>query len=190
MATPELSGFFAVLRGGNGQEVETLLRDLDPFLRKAIRLRLIDGRLRRTLDTTDILQSLLNDFLSQEVGAPPATGDVGGLCAYLTAAVHHKIRRKARKERRHAGSLPDNWDPASPEPTGTRRIDDADLNQFIRGRLSESNVLLFDLRAQGLTWIEIAAKVGGMPDALRMRLTRAVAAVLAAIGHGELSDAR
>jgi hypothetical protein len=42
--------------------------------------------------------------------------------------------------------------------------------------------LLFDLKAQGLTWQEVAAKVGGRADALRMRLNRAVAAVLTELG--------
>ena len=40
-----------------------MLREMDPFLRRVIRLRLLDGRLRRAVDTTDILQSLLKDFL-------------------------------------------------------------------------------------------------------------------------------
>ena len=101
MPTPELQEFFAKIQGADEGAVEAMLQELDPFLRRVIRLRLLDGRFRRAVDTTDILQS-------------------------------------------------------------TR--------------------LLFDLKAQGLTWHEVAAKAGGRADALRMRLNRAVAAVLTELG--------
>src|SRR5690349_19352608 len=87
MPMPDLANFYSVLRSGDRLAVESLLRDLDPFLRKCIRLRLIDERLRRTMDTNDILQSLLNDFLSQDVKASPAVASANGLYAYLAVAV-------------------------------------------------------------------------------------------------------
>src|SRR5437870_4797385 len=120
MATPELKEFLTRLRSGDRQAVEELLRELDPFLRRAIRLRLIDGRLRRVLDTTDIYQSLLKDFLSQE---HPPVETSAGLCAYLAAAVHHKIHTRTRKERRHAGSLPEDWDPVGLEASACQQVE-------------------------------------------------------------------
>jgi DNA-directed RNA polymerase specialized sigma24 family protein len=189
MVTAELSDFFAVLRSGDQQAVEQLLCQLDPILRSIIRLRLIDGRLRRLVDTTDIVQSLLKNFLHQGEKDGPPEG-AGGLCAYMAAAVHHKIRTKARKEVRNAGSLPVDWEPVSPEPPPGRRVEDRDFSQAVRARLSEPARRVFDLKAQGLTWAEVAGQVGGSPDALRMRLRRAVAAALAGLGHEESSDAR
>jgi DNA-directed RNA polymerase specialized sigma24 family protein len=183
MPTPDLAKFYAVLRSGDGPAAEALWRDLDPFLRRAIRLGLIDGRLRRTLDTNDILQSLVKDFLSQDVDASPVAGDAGGLYAYLAAAVRKKIGGKLRKERRHRGSLPSVWEPASTEPAVTQHIEAQDLSQALRARLSESNRRLYDLKAQELSWPEIAEKVGGHPDALRMRLRRAIAAALGEMGQ-------
>jgi RNA polymerase sigma factor (sigma-70 family) len=190
MVTPELSDFLAVLRGADGQAVERLLRRLDPTLRRIIRLRLIDGRLRHALDTADIFQSLLKDFLSRRGPARPPAAAAGGLCAYLAAAARRKIWAKARKERRHAGSLPAGWEAPAPEPPAARQVEDRDFSQAVRGRLPEPTRRLFDLKAQGLSWAEIAAQVGGQPDALRMRLRRAVAAALGELGHGELSHAR
>jgi hypothetical protein len=72
MATPELSDFFAVLRSGDGQAVELLLRQLDPILRRIIRLRLTDGWLRRLMDTTDIFQSLLKELSVPGREGPPS----------------------------------------------------------------------------------------------------------------------
>jgi DNA-directed RNA polymerase specialized sigma24 family protein len=182
MPTPELQEFFGLLQGGDEGAVEAKLQELDPFLRRVIRLRLLDGRLRRTVDTTDILQSLLKDFLRQPSAGEPAETSSSELCAYLAAAVRFKVQTRLRKERRHAGSLPAEWEPASPEPHVGKRAEDQDFAAAIRDRLDESTRLLFDLKAQGLTWQEVAAKLGGRADALRMRVNRAVAAVLTELG--------
>jgi hypothetical protein len=55
-----------------------MLREMDPFLRRVIRMRLLDGRLRRSVDTTDILQSLLKDFLRQPAAGEPAETSSAG----------------------------------------------------------------------------------------------------------------
>ncbi len=76
MPTPELQEFFALIQGGDDGAVEAMLREMDPYLRRVIRMRLLDGRLRRAVDTTDILQSLLKDFLRQPAAGEPAeTGE-------------------------------------------------------------------------------------------------------------------
>jgi hypothetical protein len=205
MVGSELHHFFQILQSGDQQAIDALLRELDPFVRKIIRLRLLDGRLRRVMDTTDIFHSLLKDFLARKTSDPlsaqtpvPALGQrngengadaSAGLRAYLAAAVHHKIETRARKERRHAGGLPIGWDIAGPEPAPSRRVEAEDFRQAIRVRLSEDTQLLFDLKGQALSWNEIATKVGGSPDALRMRLARAVAAALSDLGYNGTSHA-
>ena len=178
MPTPELQEFLAVLQSGDQRAADELLRRLDPFLRRVIRQRLLDGRLRRIVDTTDICQSLLKDFLRVRASRQPPSEASTELCAYLAAAVHHKIQTRLRKERRHAGSLPADWEPVSREPRIGAELDDRDYSDTVRARLDESTRRLFDLKARGHTWAEIAAQLGGTSDALRMRLRRAVAVVL------------
>jgi DNA-directed RNA polymerase specialized sigma24 family protein len=182
MPTQELQEFLAKMQGGDEGAVKAILEELDPFLRRVIHMRLLDGRLRRAVDTTDILQSLLKDFLRQPSAGEPAETSSTELCAYLAAAVRYKVQTRLRKERRHAGSLPEEWEPASHEPHVGKCAEDQDFAAAIRGRLDESARLLFDLKAQGLTWQEVSAQVGGKADALRMRLNRAVAAVLTELG--------
>jgi DNA-directed RNA polymerase specialized sigma24 family protein len=189
MATPEVSDFLAVLRSGDEQAVEQLLRRLDPILRQIIHLRLVDGRLRRLVDTTDIVQSLLKNFLCQGTNGPPTELGPDGLYAWLAAAVHHKIFTKVRKERRHLGSLPDSWEPVSPEPPPVECVEGQDFLQQIRARLPEPVGRLFDLKLQGLSWAATAEQVGGEADALRMRLRRAVTAVLAELESEEVNHA-
>ena len=60
MPTPEVEEFFAKIQGSDEGAVEAMLQEMDPFLRRVIRMRLLDGRLRRAADTTDIPQALLN----------------------------------------------------------------------------------------------------------------------------------
>jgi DNA-directed RNA polymerase specialized sigma24 family protein len=182
MPAPELQELLAKIQSGDGEAGEAMLRETDPFLRRVIRLRLLDGRLRHALDTTDILQSLLKDFLREPAACEPAQTNSAQLCAYLVAAVRHKVQTRWRKNRRNAGSLPEDWEPPSPEPGVGKRVEDQVLAETIRSTLDESALLLLDLKALGLPGQEVAAQVGGRADALRMRLDRAVAAVPTELG--------
>ncbi len=65
MPAPKLQEFFAIMQGGDEGAVEAMLQEMDPFWRRVMRMRLLDGRLRRAVATTDILQLLLKDFLRQ-----------------------------------------------------------------------------------------------------------------------------
>jgi hypothetical protein len=135
MPAPEFQEFLADFRAGDPQAIEAFLRQIDPFLRQAIRLRLIDSRLRRVVNTTDILQSLVKDFLLRQQNETPPVGATGGLYAYLAAAARKKILARLRKECRHLGSLPGDWDAVSPEPSPAQQAERRDLYEVER-RLS------------------------------------------------------
>jgi RNA polymerase sigma-70 factor (ECF subfamily) len=211
MASAEVQEFLETLRTGDSHAVEALLRQIDPFLRKVIRQRLIDGRVRRVVDTTDVFHSVVKDFLARTRSTPataaadgertplPAFGEKAerqspfspnALGAYLAAAVHHKIQTRSRKEKRHAGSLNPEWEPASPDSSPSQLIQEQDFKEAIRARLSKDKQRLFDLKTQGLTWDEIAERVGGRADALRMRLTRSIAAILRELESAEVRHAQ
>jgi DNA-directed RNA polymerase specialized sigma24 family protein len=178
MASAELQDFFAVLRGGDQESVGRLLDEVEPFLRRVIHLRLLDGRLGHITDTTDVLQSLLRDFLVQAVCDHEEVPAGGGLRAYLAAAVRYKILRRLRDESRHTGGLPEGCRPVSPEPSPDRLAEFRDLLDVIRARLPERSQRLLGLRAQGRTWAEIADHEGGEHNVLRIRLARDMAGVL------------
>src|SRR5580704_973989 len=102
--------FFEILRNGDAEAVDRLLSDVDPFLRRAIRLRLFDRRARRVVDTSDILQSLLKDYLSREETDEGAASSAR-LRGYLTTAAQYKVSAKTRKERRRIAELDDVAEP-------------------------------------------------------------------------------
>ena len=47
------------VRGGDGDAATELVRRYEPAIRRVIRLRLTDARLRRAFDSMDVCQSLL-----------------------------------------------------------------------------------------------------------------------------------
>ena len=176
--------FFEILRNGDPEAVDRLLSDFDPFLRRAIRLRLFDRRTRRIVDTADILQSLLEDFLSRE-GNERAGASSRRLRGYLAAAAQYKISKKTRKERRRIANLDGVAEPVSSEPPPSSQAEDRDFIEAVRSRLDDGNRRLLDLSQQGRTWRQIANQIGGHPDTLRIQLRRSVAAALAEIHGGE-----
>jgi DNA-directed RNA polymerase specialized sigma24 family protein len=114
MASRELQEFFAALRRGDPQTVESLLNRLEPSLRRIIRVRLRDARVRRVADTSDIFQSLLKDFLIQPESQQSPSESSAGLSAYLGAAACHKIRAKLREEHQTVGSPANDFEPVRP----------------------------------------------------------------------------
>jgi DNA-directed RNA polymerase specialized sigma24 family protein len=186
---PHLNEFLESFQSGDREAVERLLPRLDPLLRSIIRLRLVDGRLRRIADTGDILQSLLKDFLARKDAEPVSAQRATGLYAYLAAAAHNKIQTRSRKQYRHGGNLTEFPEPTCSERPAVRQVEDRDLVGAVRLRLREETREIFDLAAQGLPWNEIAERCGGKPDALRMRLRREVAAVSNALAHENATNA-
>jgi hypothetical protein len=181
--------FFEILSSGDSEAVEQLLSDFDPFLRRAIRLRLRDRRARRVVDTSDILQSLLKDYLSR-VGTDPGATSPQRLRAYLTAAAQYKVSAKTRRERHRFADLGDVAEPVSHELPPGKEVEDRDFIAAIRSRLDEKDLRLFDLSQQGRTWRQVADEIGGHPDTLRIQLRRSVASALADIREGERRDGR
>jgi hypothetical protein len=185
---PEFQKFVEILQSGDAEAVDRLLSDFDPFLRRAIRRRLFDGRARRIADTGDILQSLLKDFLAREQ-TEEAAMSARKLRAYLAAAAQYKISKKIRKERRRTADLEAVSEPASPEPMPCKEVEDRDFLETMRSRLDDNNRRLFDLSRQGRTWRQIADEIGGHPDSLRIQLRRSVASILSEIRNRDSTHA-
>ncbi|HZU38941.1 MAG TPA: sigma-70 family RNA polymerase sigma factor [Gemmataceae bacterium] len=186
MPMPDPATFLRLLRSHDTKEADQLLRQYEPILCQAIHLRLLDGRLRHLLETADIFQSLVLDFLTQQPG--PATGP-GDLHAYLAQAVRKKVLARLRKERRRVGELSPSYDGASPELPAEWLAEARDAIEAVRARLPQRERELLDLVGEGLSWPAIAAQVGGTPAALRMRLGRAIARARAQLEMREAQHA-
>jgi RNA polymerase sigma-70 factor (ECF subfamily) len=63
-----------------------------------------------------------------------------------------------------------------------------DLFQAVQRRLAPDERRLVELREQGCDWAAIAAAEGGSAEALRKKLTRAIARVMGELGLDDATD--
>ena len=84
--------------------------------------------------------------------------------------------------------LPAGWVSQGPSTAAypSQVASDNDLFETVALRLGDQERQILDLRAQGWEWAEIAARLGGSPQARRMQLARAVHRVAKTIKTGDL----
>lgn len=183
------------VRAGDQRAATDLVRQLEPELRRAVRVRLGDPRLRRVVDSVDVCQSVLaNFFVRVRLGEFDLT-QPDQLLRLLLVMARNKLQDRARRQqaqkrdqRRIEGQADGDLDDlVGNAPNPGRVVESRDLLDEVRRLLTDEERLLADHRAQGLEWPEIAARVGGQPDALRKRFNRALDRVTADLGL-EVSD--
>jgi DNA-directed RNA polymerase specialized sigma24 family protein len=176
------------VRSGDGGAAEELVRRYEPALRIAVRVRLTDRRLRRVLDSVDVCQSVLASFFVRAASGQFDLDRPEQLLGLLATMARNKVTNLALKERaarrgggRVRAGLGD-ADPADPAPSASQVVAGEELLRAFRDRLSVEERDLADRRARGDAWADIAEGVGGDPDALRMRLGRAIDRVTGELG--------
>ena len=174
------SDFVGRLRAGDGRAADELVARFAPLIRIEVRRRLNDPDLDRAFDSEDVCQSVLASFFFRLAGGAYDLHDPDQLRALLLQMARNKLVNRVRHERGEA---------ARPRPE--RR--DADALAFVpHGRppdeiaewrellsrfldlLSPEERLMADLRLEGRTWSEIAAHLGGQPQARMRQYLRAV----------------
>src|SRR5262245_31879089 len=123
MATLDL---LAAVRQGDAAAAENLIHRYESILRRLVRLRLTDPKLRRVFDSIDICQSVLADFLAAAERPDFQVNGEKHLISLLAKMAAHKIIDRARHEARNAGSLPSGWDPVADTPPPSQTVALAD----------------------------------------------------------------
>jgi RNA polymerase sigma-70 factor (ECF subfamily) len=184
------------VRRGDRSSAAELVRRFEPELRRVIHVRLTDPRLRRVFDSGDVCQSVLANFFVRVALGEFDLNRPEQLFDLLMVMARNKLRDKARRHQaqRRDQRRVDGDDPkldALPGPNGDpgRIVAARDLLSEVRRQLRDDERVLADHRAQGLDWPEIAERLGGRPDALRKKLTRALDRIADRLGLEELEDA-
>jgi RNA polymerase sigma-70 factor (ECF subfamily) len=175
------SDFIDRIRAGDDQAARELVERYEPVIRREVRLRLRDPRLYALFDWTDICQSVMASFFVRASSGQYDLEQPDQLLRLLVVMTRHKLSDQKRlhgADRRDYRRL-EACDPAyletrSTAPSPSRLVAGRELLDEVRRRLSEPERLLADLRAQGCDWAEVAAQVGGTPQALRKQLARAI----------------
>jgi RNA polymerase sigma factor (sigma-70 family) len=182
----------ARLRTGDGAAAEELVRRYEPAIRRVVRLRLTDTRLRRAFDSMDVCQSVLASFFVRAALGQYDLGSPDQLLKLLAQMARHKVTdhmRHERAERRDLARLVGDAEAAGAVAAGdaspSRQVAGKELLLEVRKRLSAEEAELADLRAQGREWADIGRERDESPEALRKRLARGLDRVAQQLGLDE-----
>jgi RNA polymerase sigma-70 factor (ECF subfamily) len=183
---PEL---MARVRAGDEQAATELVRLYEPAIRRAVRVRLLDTRLQRLLDSLDVCQSVLASFFLRAAAGQYDLDRPEQLLKLLATMARNKVISEARRQQAECRDVrrldPEGLDElklVAAGATPSEQVTMQDLFQQIRRRLSEDERHLVDQRALGRDWPAIAADLGGSAEGLRKRLTRALDRVARELG--------
>ncbi len=195
MSNAGVGELLSKVRSGDAAAAEELVRSYEPELRRAIRVRLTDARLRRLVDSVDICQSVLAGFFVRTVAGQYDIQSPEELLKLLVTMARNRVidwaRRASadRRDGRREVSLED--ENGQPRPIAQQQASpvsvlvNRELMENVRSRLAPDELKLMEQRADGLNWNEIAASTGEQPNAVRMRLTRALDRVAGELGLEE-----
>lgn len=183
----------ARVRAGDAEAAAELVRRYEPVLRRTVRVRLRDQRLRRTFDSMDVCQSVLCSFFVRaargqyEVNTPEQVEKLLARMARNKLADQVDRQRAACRDNRRVedGGL-EGRDFVAAVPTPSREAAARDALGKVRRLLTAEEMRLLELREAGHDWAEIAAQHGGTPEALRKKLTRALERIAERLGPEEV----
>jgi DNA-directed RNA polymerase specialized sigma24 family protein len=180
--------FIRRIRAGDEEAAAELVRNYEPAIRRAARVRLVDTRLQRLFDSMDISQSVFGSFFVRAALGQYDLEKPEQLMKLLVAMSRKKLVDHVRQQgaarrdfHRDRGSRPIRNLP-NVDKTPSQHVAAREMLQEFRKRLSGSEAQLADRRAQGESWEQIAVELGGTPDARRKELTRALNRIAQELG--------
>ena len=178
----DFRNLIAQVRLGDEAAAAALVGRYEPEIRRTIRMRLTDARLRRVLDSMDICQSVMGNFFVRVSAGEFELESSSDLIHLLVSMVRNKVVDQARRlqaakrdQRRIAAdgdSVLQNVEGNNDNPQ--RVVANRDLLNSVRQRLTEHERYLADSRASGRQWSELAEELGVAADTLRKQLSRAL----------------
>jgi RNA polymerase sigma-70 factor (ECF subfamily) len=179
------------VRGGDQAAAEELVRRYEVEIRREIRFRLTDRRLRQVVDSVDICQSVLGNFFARAALGEFDLRSPADLQRLLFKMATNRLtdwaRREhaARRDKRREVSFDAEAGPAEPaavELSPSQQVSRAELLAESRKRLSAEELQIVQRRIDGESWDEIARHLGGTAEALRKRHARAMDRLLQELG--------
>jgi RNA polymerase sigma factor (sigma-70 family) len=176
------------VRAGDEDAATELVRTYEPNIRRVVRLRLANAPLNALVDSMDICQSVMASFFVRAnlgqytLDSPEQLIKLLATMARSKLAAQVRHEQAQRRDRRRTDRVADDGQFVGAEPTPSREVAACDLLSQVQRRLSPEELELVHLRQQGADWAAVAKRLGGSPDALRMKLTRAIDRVAHELG--------
>jgi len=173
--------FLRRIRAGDDAAAMELVRRFEPLIRREVRLRIGDDRLNRAFDSADVSQSVFASFFTRAAGGEFELSGPEQLARLLVTMARNRLVSRVRKERRQIrdvrrvqtesdtlGNLADT------RATPSKIVGDKEELALLRAAMNKEEQQVFELRTEGLSWDEVAARLGGSGPARRMQLSRAL----------------
>jgi RNA polymerase sigma-70 factor (ECF subfamily) len=181
------------VRAGDEDAAAELVRRYEPLVRREVRLQLEDRRLSRLFDSMDVCQSVLKSFFVRTAAGQYDLDTPQQLQGLLVTMARNKLAsevRRQQRQRRDNRRVAEGGDEqlntvAAAQPSPSEVVSGRELLDRFRGALNQEERQLAELRGQGLTWDEVAVRLGGTAQARRMQLARAVERVTRELGLDE-----
>lgn len=191
------------VRAGDAHAAAELVRDYQEEIRRIVRIRLTDPRLRTEFESMDICQSVMGNFFARVAAGQFDLDKPEDLLRLLATMAMNKVKDRYRKmtagKREHRSvRAGDSCDPvaevADPGRGPDSIVAEREILARIRARLTDDELYVYEQRAVGREWAEIAASLdtapdpirqklaGSKPDALRKKYDRALNRVLEELG--------
>jgi RNA polymerase sigma factor (sigma-70 family) len=185
--------FLNRVRSGDQKAAEELVRMYEPEIRREVRLRLRDSRLRRDFDSVDICQSVMASFFVRAALGQYDLKKPDELIRLLVTMTRNKLVSQVRKQqtqgrdlRRRDAAGQEKLQNVAQGPTPSLLVANEELIEEFRKRMSSDEWRIAERRTQGLQWDAIAAEMGGTSEACRKQLSRAVDRVSQELGLDEV----
>jgi RNA polymerase sigma-70 factor (ECF subfamily) len=186
---PTFAELIGQIRQGNAAAATDLVRLYEPEIRRAIRIRLTDDRIRRVIDSMDICQSVMANFFARvsqgqfDIQEPPQLLRLLVTMArnrLLDHVRHEQAERRDRRRMMAGDSALARMTAAVDSPS--QIVAGRELIDEMRRRFTAEERYLAEQRASGRDWSDLASELGKQPDALRKQLARAVDRVMDELG--------
>jgi RNA polymerase sigma-70 factor (ECF subfamily) len=178
----EFSTLLDRARSGQSDAATELVRRYEPELRRYVRVRLTDSRLRRFIDSVDICQSILGRFFVGFFVGKYELQSPGQLIALLLRMAKNEVRDQVRKQHAARRGGRDAQTPvlhelealADSDISPSEQASNAERVQKVLQDLSAQERFLVERRMAGFGWAELAAELHTNAEVLRKRFTRAL----------------
>lgn len=182
------------VRAGDQVAAAQVVRQCEPELRRIVRLRLTDPRMRRVLDSMDICQSVLGNFFVRVAAGQFDLDTPEQLLGLLATMARNKVLNQVERNqagRRDQRRMTADGDAAlnivaDAQESPSQIVAGQELQLKVRELLTDEERQIADRRANGESWEQIATAMGDKPDALRKKLTRAMDRVVQELGLDDL----
>jgi RNA polymerase sigma factor (sigma-70 family) len=183
------------VRSGDERAAAEIVKQYEPEIRREVRVRLHDPRLRRVLDSMDISQSVFGSFFVRVASGQFELNRPDELIRLLITMTRNKVvgqvrraRAQRRDDRRNDANDSEELETLCDGPNPSEIVARAELLQAFRDRLTPEERIMVDRRSEGREWSEIAAELGGSANARRKQFDRATDRAARELGLDEVTD--